>query len=147
MTTLVEPFPAWLRDLNRMMRDDEPARSFQPPVDVLVDDNGVTVYMDVPGVGPDKLDIELENDLLTVRGERPYPYGPDGARGSRRIERAFGAFERTLRVPRGLEPGSVQASLADGVLMLRVPKPETLKPHRIPVKGGEEARQLEAAGS
>jgi HSP20 family protein len=76
------------------------------PADVLVDEEGVTVYMDVPGVPRDHLDIELENDTLTVRGERPYPYG-DGMATTRRIERSFGPFERSLRGPRGLHPDTV----------------------------------------
>jgi HSP20 family protein len=147
MTTLIEPFPPWVRDLNRFLGSEGTATRFVPPADVIVDDEGVTVYMDVPGVGSDRLDVELENDELTVRGERPNPYGPDGARGTRRIERSFGRFERSLRVPRGLDPNAIEASLSDGVLMLRIPKPESLKPHRIQIKGGEQTQQLEAAGS
>jgi HSP20 family protein len=73
-----------------------------------------------------------------VRGERPNPYGGEGDNGERdtwrRIERGFGRFERSLRVPRGLNPDAIQASLHDGVLTLRVPKPEELKPRRIQVR-------------
>jgi HSP20 family protein len=149
VTTLIEPFPPWLRDINRFLGSEGGmASSFVPPADVLVDDEGVTVYMDVPGVGNDKLGVELENDVLTVRGERPHPYGQDGGdRGTRRVERTFGRFERSLRVPRGLNPDAIEASLKDGVLMLRIPKPESLKPHRIQIKGGDEAREIEATGS
>jgi HSP20 family protein len=111
---------------------------------VLVDDDGVTVFMDIPGVGSDQLEIELENDMLTVRGERPYSYGDHGDRGVRRIERGFGRFERSLRVPRGLDPDAIEASLTNGVLHLRIPKPESLKPRRIEIKGGEETRQLKS---
>jgi HSP20 family molecular chaperone IbpA len=50
-------------------------------------------------------------------------------------------------VPRGLDPGSVKATLANGVLTLAIPKPESLKPHRIVIKGDEEARELETTGS
>jgi HSP20 family protein len=147
MSTMVEPFPPWLRDLNRLITGEATSSSFVPPADVLVDENGVTVYMDVPGVAPEQIDVELENDTLTVRGERPYPYGEQNNGVSGRIERAFGRFERSLRVPGGLDPGSVQASLANGVLTLGIPKPESLKPHRIEIKGGEAARQLETSGS
>jgi HSP20 family protein len=148
VTAITEPFPPWLRDLNRFFNSEGATSSFVPPADVLVDDDGVTVYMDVPGVGAEQLDVELENDLLTVRGERPYPYGGDnGGSGARRIERAFGAFERTLRVPRGLDPNAIAASLTDGVLSLRIPKPESMKPHRIPIKGATETRQIDAGQS
>ena len=89
MTALTEPFPPWLRDLNRFFNSDGTASAFVPPADLLVDD-GVTV----PGVGSDHLDGELENDMLTVRGEWLYPYGEDGDGAARRIERGFGRFER-----------------------------------------------------
>ena len=112
---------------------------------MLVDDDGVTVYMDVPGVDSGHLDIELENDMLTVRGERAYPYGDDSILTGRRIERGFGRFERSLRVPRGLDPDAIEASLTDGVLTLRVPKPESLKPRRIQVKESSETRELNAS--
>lgn len=149
MTTVIEPFPPWLRDLNRFFGTEGATSSFIPPADVLVTEEGVKVYMDVPGISSDKLDVELENDVLTVRGERPYPYAErDGDRGARRIERGFGRFERSLRVPGGLDPNAIEASLADGVLSLRLPKPESLKPRRIQIKAGaQDTRELEGARS
>jgi HSP20 family protein len=142
MTTIVEPFAPWLRDLNRVFTSENQVASFVPPADVIVDEDAVTVYMDVPGITGDQLDVELENETLTVRGERPYPYGSDGG-AVRRIERGFGRFERTLRVVRGLDPDAIEASLANGVLILRLPKPESLKPHRIQITGDDEQpRQL-----
>jgi HSP20 family protein len=147
MTTLIEQSPPWLRDLNRFLGSQGAPSSFNPPADVLVNDAGVAVYMDLPGVSPDQLEIELENDVLSVRGERPYPYGADDGGMTRRIERSFGQFERSLRVPRGLDPGSIEASLANGVLSMNIPKPESLKPHKIQVKAGDEAPQLETAQS
>jgi HSP20 family protein len=149
MTTLMEPVAPWLRDLNRLFTSE--GNAFLPPADVIVTDDGVTVYMDVPGLRSEDLEIELENDVLTVRGERANPYAGNGngdrERGTwRRIERGFGRFERSLRVPRGLDPGAIEASLHDGVLTLRIPKPEELKPRRIQVREetGDD-RQIESA--
>ena len=134
----------FLRDLSQLMGGRRVAQ-FNPPADVLVDQEGVTVYMDVPGLSPDTLEIELENDVLSIRGERPFPYGDRGDAVIRRIERGFGRFERVLRVPPGLEPDAIQAKLSDGVLELRVPRPESLKPHRIPIQAGTGGdRSLEA---
>jgi HSP20 family protein len=147
MTALMEPFPPWLRELNRVFSTEPSISTFVPPADVLVTDDGVAVIMDVPGVPPDKLEIELENDVLTVRGERPYPYQTDGARAGRRIERAFGKFERSLRVPQGLDPDAIDASMADGVLTLRLPKPEALKPRKIEIKAEHGAHELQGAQS
>ena len=153
-TTMVEPFAPWLREFNQIMQNQAGgATAFIPPADLLVDDDGVTVYMDVPGLRAENLDIELENDVLTIRGERPFPYAREDGKGPvRRIERGFGRFERTLRVPPGLDPATVQASVADGVLTLRIPKPETQRPRRIEIHAGErdgaqheESQQVESS--
>jgi HSP20 family protein len=137
MTMVMEPLAPWLRDFNRLFSSGGSTGGFFPLADVIVSEEDVQVYMDMPGVSSDDLQLELENDVLTVRGERPFPYSrEDGERISQRIERGFGRFERVLRMPRGLDPNTVEASLADGVLTLRIPKPEPLKPHRIEVAAG-----------
>jgi HSP20 family protein len=128
----------FLRDLSQLMGGRRVAQ-FNPPADVLVDQDGVTVYMDVPGMSPDTLEIELVNDVLSIRGERPFAYEDRGDAVIRRIERGFGRFERSLRVPPGLEPDAIQARLSEGVLELRIPRPESLKPHRIPIQAGDGA--------
>jgi HSP20 family protein len=144
-TTMVEPFAPWLRDFNQILHNQAGSVSaFIPPADLLVDDDGVTVYMDVPGLRAENLDIELENDVLTVRGERRFPYAREDGKGPvRRIERGFGRFERTLRVPPGLDPETVEASLADGILTLRIPKPETQRPRRIEIHAGANGTEHE----
>jgi HSP20 family protein len=144
MTALMETFPDWLQELNRMVgSSQQQVASFAPPADLLEDKDGITVYLDAPGVRPEDLEIELENDALVVRGARPFPYRADGADGAvvRRTERGFGRFERSLRVPQGLDPNAVQASLRDGVLTLRIPKPEQMKPHRIEVKAEDPGQE------
>jgi HSP20 family protein len=137
MTTLTEPVAPWLRDLNRLFSAGAGVSGFMPPADVIVGPEDVLVYMDVPGVKSDNLEIELENDTVTVRGERRFPYTDQDDRTWRRIERSFGTFERELRVPRGLDPDAIEASLEDGVLTLRIPKPEPLKPRRVEIKVGQ----------
>src|SRR3954471_6604276 len=132
----------FLRDLNQLITGRRMAQ-FMPPADLLVDDEGVSVYMDVPGIRGEDLDIELENDILSIRGDRPFPYEGRGDAAIRRIERGFGRFERSLRVPPGRDPDTVQAAWTDGVLELRIPKPESLKPHRIPIRAGETGRPTE----
>lgn len=135
-TMLVEPFAPWLRELSQAsVQTPERSGPFIPPADLLVGDDGVRVYMDVPGLRVEDLEIELENDALAVRGERPFPYGNEaGTPRARRIERGFGRFERSLRVPGGLDPDAIEASLADGVLSLRIPAPQTPRAKRIEIK-------------
>lgn len=92
-TTMVEPFAPWLREFNQILHNQGAVSAFIPPADLLIDDDGVTVYMDVPGLRAENLEIELENDTLTIRGERPFPYGhEDGGGPVRRIERGFGSL-------------------------------------------------------
>jgi HSP20 family protein len=143
-TTLVEPFTPVLRELGQVMRSPGAGGAFVPPADLLVDNAGVTVYMDVPGLHSDNLEIELENDMLTVRGDRPFPYPRENGKGPvRSIERGFGRFERSMHVPRGLDPDAIEASLTDGVLTLRIPKPETMRPRRIEIKASANGTRRE----
>jgi HSP20 family protein len=154
MTMLTERFAPLFelqRDLNRFLGPGGAA--FAPAADVLASEEEVVVHVDVPGLSADELDIELENDVLTVRGQRAFPYGGEGggAEGGyawQLIERSFGTFERVLRVPAGLDPDAIEATVADGVLTLRIPKPETLKPRRIKIGAAAgEQRELEGAST
>jgi HSP20 family protein len=149
--SLMEPVAPWLRDLNRFFttQGGAVAAPFTPPADVIVSDDSVRIEMDVPGLRSENLEIELENEMLTVRGERPFPYaGEEYERTWRHIERGFGRFERSIRVPRGLDPDSVQAALTDGVLSVRIPKPASPQPHRVPIKGGTgETREVGSGGA
>ncbi|MDP8942654.1 MAG: Hsp20/alpha crystallin family protein [Actinomycetota bacterium] len=156
MTMLLEPLSPLFelqRDLHRLAGPTGAASSFVPPADVLVTEDDVTVHMDVPGLSAESLEIEVDNDVLTVRGERAFPYQTgNGARVWQRVERGFGRFERSLRVPRGLDADAIEAAVADGVLTLRLPKPEALKPRRIQIAASEagqaeEQRELEGAAA
>jgi len=145
-TTMVEPFAPWLRELSQVLHEGT-AGAFVPPADLLIDDTEATVYVDVPGLRPQDIDIELENDLLTIRGERPFPYPREAGNDPvRRIERAFGKFERTIRVPRGLDPKAIDASLSEGVLTLHIPRPEQPRPRRIEIKATNGKAEEAAVG-
>ena len=132
MTLFFEPFAPMLSTRTGALR------TFSPPADVAVSPEHVSVVMDVPGFKPDELEIELVDNVLTVKGERALPHGytAQGSREWRRVERGFGKFERSLRMPRGLDPDAINASLSDGVLTLLIPMPEARKPHRIQVMAG-----------
>jgi HSP20 family protein len=118
--------------------------AFVPPADVTVSDGDMDITMDLPGLKAEDLSIELLDGTLIVRGERKGPEVGDDARLAH-TERAFGRFERRIRVPDGLDPDRITASVDDGVLSLIVPKPERLKPKNIAIDSGTEQRQLETA--
>lgn len=135
MTMLFEPFAPL---------SGTALRSFVPAADVVATEDDATVVMDLPGLTADDLEIELVDDVLTVRGERALPYaGDEQGRVWQRLERGFGRFERVLRVPKGLEEDSIQASMADGVLTLHIAKPESRKRRRIAINAGGEQPVLE----
>jgi HSP20 family protein len=106
--------------------------AFLPPADVTVSSGDLVLTLDLPGLTTDDIDIELVDDALTVRGARKRSQVADGTTWAL-AERAFGAFERTFRVPRGVDPDSIAATVEHGVLSLIIPKPERLQPKRIAV--------------
>jgi HSP20 family protein len=138
MAIVMDPVAPWQRD--RLFTTGAGLQGFIPLADVLVSEDTVTVIMDVPGLRADDLEIELERDQLSVRGERR-PLQDDDGRAVRRVERGFGRFERTIRVPPGLDPDQVRAELADGVLTITIPRPKPPEPRRIQVSAESNAQR------
>jgi HSP20 family protein len=120
------------------------ARSYVPAADLLVTDEDVKVFMDVPGLSVDDLEIELVDDVLAIRGERAFPYatGENGQHVWRRLERGFGRFERIVRLPRGMDPDEIDASIDKGMLTVSLPKPQAHKPRRIQITTGASQQAL-----
>lgn len=134
-TMLLDPFATWLDPGRRSMSDPGP-RAFAPPTDLLSGERDVKVVMDVPGLTVGDLEIELIDGKLAIRGERRYPYHEhEDSHELNRLERGFGRFERTLRVPRDVDPTAIEASIDAGVLTLSIPLPDSRMPHRIEVRG------------
>ena len=117
-----------------------------PALDVAVSEDDLVLTMDVPGFTSEELSIEVEDRYLTVRGERRRPQASEGT-SYVHVERPFGAFERRITVPGGVDPERITASLHGGVLSLIVPKPERLKPRAIAIDGGTQQRQLETTSA
>lgn len=103
--------------------------------DVLEDSEGYTVQATLPGVQPDQLEINFADQVLTVKGECKVPELAKEARYHLR-ERPVGKFERSFRFPLALNSEAAQANYEHGILTLRLPKAETLKPRRIEVNVG-----------
>jgi HSP20 family protein len=118
--------------------------AFLPPADITVSDGDLVLTLDLPGLTADDVSIELADGFLTVRGERRRPELPEGTSWLH-AERAFGAFERRVAVPKGVDADAVMASMDNGVLSLIVPKPARLKPRTIEIASGAERKELETA--
>lgn len=127
-------------EMQRMLRqafgDRDAASSagaFAPLLDVEESDEGFTLHVELPGVNADDVDVSLEENVLTIAGERRF-YDDRSTEGFRRIERAFGRFHRAVRLPDRVDPDRVEAAYRDGLLTITVPKAEEAKPRRIQVK-------------
>lgn len=110
-------------------------RRWLPPMDLVEADDHYVLRADLPGLAQDDVKIEVEDDVLTVSGERRAEHERNGE-GYHRLERAYGSFSRSLTLPEGVDPEAVQASFARGVLEIRIPKPEQRKPRRVAIAVG-----------
>jgi HSP20 family protein len=111
--------------------------TWMPAVDVWETDKEIVLSFDVPGIPEDKIAVELEDNVLTVSGERERIQEHSNDRFYR-FERRYGSFSRSVTLPTGVNEDSIQADYSDGVLEIRVPKPEEQKPRRIQI-GSQEA--------
>jgi HSP20 family protein len=115
-------------------RNGASLRRWIPAMDLVEAGDELVLRADLPGVSEDDVTIEIKDNVLTVSGERRSEHEEEGE-SFYRAERAFGAFSRSLTLPDGVEPDSVAAKFADGVLEVRVPKPAERKPHRVEIGG------------
>ena len=125
-------------------------RRWLPAMDLVEADDHYVLRADLPGLAEDDVTIEVENDVLTVSGERRAEHEQRGE-GYHRLERAYGSFSRSLTLPDGVDPETVQASFERGVLEVRIPKPEQRKPRRVSISvganGGRAPETIEGEGS
>lgn len=106
--------------------------ALMPPVDVIEDGTGITLYADLPGVPKDKLNLQVEADTLTIEGEVSLAL-PEGMEATH-AEVSVPRYRRVFTLSKELDAGKVSAELAQGVLKLRIPKAEHAQPRRIDIK-------------
>ena len=109
-------------------------RRWMPAMDLVESGDHFVLRADLPGMGEDDVNIELEDGVLTVSGERKAEH-EETKEGFHRVERSFGRFSRSLTLPQGVDPEAVTASFDRGVLEIRIPKPEQRKPRKIAING------------
>ncbi len=111
------------------------AGAFTPALDVEEDEDRFTLHVELPSVKPEDVEVSLEENVLTIAGERRF-YDDREADGFRRIERHFGRFHRAVRLPDRVAADNVEANFRDGLLTITVPKAEEAKPRRIQIQAG-----------
>ncbi|MGH2983314.1 MAG: Hsp20/alpha crystallin family protein [Solirubrobacterales bacterium] len=110
-------------------------RRWIPAVDLAETDDSLVLRADLPGISEDDVEIEVRDGVLTISGERKSEHEEKGE-GFHRVERSFGRFSRALNLPEGIDPDKVEANFDNGVLEVRVPKPEETQPTRVQIGKG-----------
>jgi len=112
-------------------RDEQPA--LVPPVDVIEDQSGITLYADLPGVRKETLDVRIDGEALFIEGEM----GLEMPRGmeATHIEVSLPRYRRVFTLSKDLDPERMQAELRNGVLKLHIQKAEHAKPRRVEIRG------------
>ncbi len=107
------------------------ATDWAPRADVVETDNGYQLQLDLPGVKREEIEISVEDDTVTIKGERKLNTNPDSYH---RVERPYGSFSRVFLLPEFVHRQGIEAKLTDGVLSLTLPRREDTKPKQIEVK-------------
>jgi HSP20 family protein len=156
VVTRFQPFREFstLQDrINRVFResyrgvgsdDSLTTSSFAPAVDVYEDEHQVSLKIDVPGIDEKDIDVRVENNTLTVTGERKIEK-EEKEENFRRVERQYGSFIRTFTLPQTVDTENVAATYDKGVLKIALPKKAEAKPKQIKVTVGSE-KTVEAKG-
>jgi HSP20 family protein len=116
------------------------------PTDVSEDANGIQIAMELPGVEPDDVRLSLENNILTIRGEKKHQAEQQNER-VHRFERTYGTFERTFVLPSTVDSEEIEARYENGVLQVTIPKAERAKPREIRVKSSASGSSQLRAGA
>ena len=109
--------------------------SWYPACDVFEDRDAVKIVAEVPGVQPQDVKLTLENNLLTIRGEKKQE-AEDRTERVHRYERSYGSFERAFSLPSTVDPERIRANYEQGILTVTLPKSERARPREIEVKVG-----------
>ena len=143
--------------MNRLFRDSYgqeshealTTTSFAPPVDVYEDEHSVVLKIEVPGIDEKDVDVRIENNTLTVHGERKFEKD-EKEENYRRVERGYGSFTRTFTLPNTIDAEQVTADYDKGVLKIRLAKKAEAKPKQIKVNVGSdktlEGKEAKSAG-
>jgi len=120
--------------------------TWAPAVDIYEGENELVVKADLPDVKPEDLDIRVENNILTIRGERKFEKKAE-EKNCLRVERAYGSFARSFSLANTVNTEAIKADYKDGVLTLNVPKREEAKPKQIKVNVAHAGGQAAAASA
>jgi len=118
-------------------RDDEVSMAaWVPPVDIAEEKDRIVITAELPGFKEDQIEIQSENGMLTLRGERRFEKESDGGKSYHRVERSYGQFVRSFSLPNNVDREKIKADFSDGLLRIELPKREDAKPRTIKITPG-----------
>jgi HSP20 family protein len=118
----------------RMINEPRATRPWSPAVDIYETENELVLKADVPDVDPKDIDVRVENQTLTISGERKFEEEEKTSKGFHRIERSYGSFVRSFAVPNSFDTDKINAGFKNGVLTVTLPKKEAAKPRQVKVE-------------
>lgn len=118
--------------LSPLENEDVATAAWTPAVDIRETEDALTLFAEIPGIAKDDVHLSVENDRLTISGERKFEKDTK-EENYHRIERTYGAFTRSFALPKNVDTGKVKATFTDGVLMINLPKTEEAKPRQIEI--------------
>lgn len=118
---------------SRLLSEPRTGRPWSPAVDIFESENALVLKADVPDVDLKDIEVKVENQTLTVKGERKFEQDAK-AKGYHRIERSYGSFVRSFSLPETVDTEHVGAELKNGVLVINLPKKEAAKPRQVKVE-------------
>jgi HSP20 family protein len=124
-------------------RGERAQRSFSPSVDIFEEKEAIVVSVELPGVRAEDVNITVENDLLTIAGERKFERR-EGKGDWHRVESTYGHFTRSFALPNTVSAENIDENLDSGVLTVRLAKRKEATPRKIEVKAGSGAKSIEA---
>ena len=117
----------------RMLSEPQTNRPWAPAVDIYETENELVLKADLPDVDLKDIDVRVENQTLTISGERKFEKN-DSTKGYHRIERSYGTFVRSFSMPNTFDTETVAADFKNGVLSVTLPKKEAAKPRQVKVE-------------
>ena len=133
LTNLPATFRSFEDAISRMLNEPRGARPWSPSVDIYETENELVLKADLPDVKLDDIEVRVENQTLTLKGERKFEED-QSVRGYHRIERSYGTFTRSFTVPATVDPDKVAAEFKNGVLTVKLPKKEAAKPRQVKIE-------------
>ncbi len=122
----------------RTEREDElNLAAWAPPVDIAEEKDRILITAELPGFKESEIEIQTENGMLTLRGERKFEKETEG-KSYHRVERSYGQFVRSFSLPNNVDREKIQAHFTDGLLKVELPKREDAKPRTIKISAGGE---------